>query len=72
MADKPHHIRFRDALLAFVSSGLVGILVDLDHLLFHGISREAHVPSLVVAGILFCYSCTCLGRLFLRVVLSRE
>lgn len=59
-------------LLVGVLCGIVGILVDIDHLISHFNGRSGHflhTPILIIAGIIICGALAYLGGLLIRMVL---
>jgi len=68
---------FYYALLAFVLCGIVGVLIDIDHVIKYYLVPEwsirfLHKPVFIVSCIVFCGLCTCLGRLVIKMVLGQE
>jgi len=70
--------KVRRALFVFGLSGLVSVLVDLDHAVamawypYLNEGRIFHTPILVIACVITGCCCSYLGGLYLRLVLRRQ
>ena len=65
-----------NALLVFGICGIVGVLVDLDHVISYYLvpqwsGRFLHTPLLVVSSAVLCGLITYIGGLFIRMVLKK-
>lgn len=64
------------ALFVGICCGLVGVLIDLDHVIAYKYGRECtnarllHKPLGLAAGIIIISCIACIGRLYLRLVLG--
>lgn len=67
--------KVRFTLFTFGVCGLVGILIDIDHVITYYLLRDwsgrfLHTPLLVASGIVLCGLSAYLGGLLIRVVLK--
>ena len=62
------------ALCLGLCSGLIAVLIDVDHITLyfgHPSGRVAHTPLFILAGIVALYCCARIGGLLIRLVLRR-
>ena len=67
--------RFTFALFAGFWSGVIAVLVDLDHITMlwgHPRGRVAHTPLLILACVMGLYYSARLGRLLIGLVLRKK
>lgn len=67
LRDRFNSKMFEHPLFIFWICGLAGVVVDIDHPLFH--SRAFHTPVLIIS---MCVIVSCIGRLLYRLVLDKS
>jgi uncharacterized membrane protein YvlD (DUF360 family) len=59
-----------------IFGGIISVLIDLDHPITYWLKgtnlRAAHIPLAIISCIILCSVSTCIGGLFLGMVLRRK
>lgn len=71
-----YNTKFKSSFRYFWICGIIGILIDTDHVIAHifsiSNSRFAHPYIMLVVCIMLCFVCAYLGRLYFKFILIKN